>query len=144
MSKPRVLFLCTANSARSQMAEAFVRHYAGDRLEPHSAGLEPKNIHPYTRLVLEEVGLDISIQTSKGVGTYLGKMLFAYLVTVCADAEAKCPTTFLGVSQRLHWAFDDPAALEGTESEKLAEFRRVRDEIGRKIQAWVAEVPETQ
>ena len=69
-------------------------------------------------------------------------MLFAYLVTVCADAEAKFPTTFLGVSQRLHWAFDDPAAVEGTHEEKLAEFRRVRDEIGQKIQAWVAELPE--
>ncbi len=142
MSKPRVLFLCTANSARSQMAEAFVRHYAGDRLEPHSAGLEPKDINPYTRLVLEELGFDLSPQYSKGVRTYLGKMLFAYLVTVCADAEAKCPTTFLGVAQRLHWAFADPAAVEGTHEEKLAEFRRVRDEIGQKVLAWVAELPE--
>lgn len=144
MKKPRVLFLCTANSARSQMAEAFVRHYADDRLEPHSAGLEPKDIHPYTRLVLEELGFDLSAQYSKGVRTYLGKTLFTYLVTVCADAEAKCPTTFLGVSKRLHWAFDDPAAVEGSHEEKLAEFRRVRDEIGEKIQAWVAELPEVQ
>lgn len=140
MSKARVLFLCTANSARSQMAEAFLRHHAGDRFEAHSAGLEPKAINAYTRLVLEEKGLDLSAHYSKGVRTYLGKMLFAYLVTVCADAEEKCPTTFLGVSKRLHWAFDDPAAFEGTHEEKLAEFRRVRDEIDVKIQAWVGEL----
>ncbi len=140
MSKARVLFLCTANSARSQMAEALLRHHAGDRFEAHSAGLEPKEINAYTRLVLEEKGLDLSAHSSKGVRTYLGKMLFAYLVTVCADAEEKCPTTFLGVSRRLHWAFDDPAALVGTHEEKLAEFRRVRDEIDVKIQAWVGEL----
>lgn len=140
MSNPRVLFLCTANSARSQMAEALLRHHAGDRFEPHSAGLEPKEINPYTRLVLEEWGLDLSRQYSKGVRTYLGKMLFAYLVTVCADAEEKCPTTFPGVAKRLHWAFDDPAALEGSHDEKLAEFRRVRDQIDARIRAWIDEL----
>lgn len=142
MNKPRVLFLCTANSARSQMAEALFRHQAGDRFEAHSAGLEPKEINPYTRLVLEEWGLDLSAQYSKGIRTYLGKMLFAYLVTVCADAEDKCPTTFPGVAKRLHWAFDDPAALEGTHEEMLAEFRRVRDEIDARIKSWAVELQE--
>jgi arsenate reductase len=142
MNKPRVLFLCTANSARSQMAEALFRQKAGDRFEAHSAGLEPKEINPYTRLVLEEWGLDLSAQYSKGIRTYLGKMLFAYLVTVCADAEDKCPTTFPGVAKRLHWAFDDPAALEGTHEEMLAEFRRVRDEIDARIRSWAVELQE--
>lgn len=140
MNKPRILFLCTANSARSQMAEALLRHHAGDFLEAHSAGLEPKEINPYTRLVLEELGLDISGQYAKGVRTYLGYTIFAYLVTVCANAEAQCPTTFLGSARRIHWAFDDPAALEGTHEEKLAEFRRVRDQIDARIQAWVGEL----
>ena len=139
MDKLRVLFLCTGNSCRSQMAEAFLRHYAGDCFEPHSAGLEPKAIHPLTRQVLAEQGIDMTGQVSKGVRVYLGRTLFTYLVTVCADAEAKCPTTFLGVSKRLHWAFDDPAAFDGTEAEKLQKFREVRDQISRQIQAFVAE-----
>lgn len=139
MDKLRVLFLCTGNSCRSQMAEAFLRHYAGDRFEPHSAGLEPKDIHPLTRQVLAEQGIDMTGQVSKGVRVYLGKTLFTYLVTVCADAEAKCPTTFLGVSHRLHWGFDDPAAFDGTEAEQLQKFREVRDQISRQIQAFVAE-----
>jgi arsenate reductase (thioredoxin) len=139
MNKARVLFLCTANSARSQMAEALLRHRAGDRFEPHSAGIEPKELNPYTRLVLEEMGLDISGQYSKGVRVYLGTMIFAYLITVCADAEERCPTTFVGVNHRLHWAFDDPAAFEGTDEEKLNRFREIRDQIDQKIQAWVAE-----
>lgn len=138
MDKLRVLFLCTGNSCRSQMAEAFLRHYAGDRFEPHSAGLEPREIHPLTRQVLAEQGIDMTGQYSKGVRVYLGRMLFTYLVTVCADAEARCPTTFLGVSQRLHWAFDDPAAFDGTDAEKLQKFREVRDQIGRQIRAFVA------
>lgn len=139
MNKARVLFLCTANSARSQMAEALLRHRAGDRFEVHSAGMEPKDINPYTRLVLGEVGLDMSGQCSKSVREYLGKTIFTYLITVCADAEEKCPTTFVGVSHRLHWAFDDPAALLGTHEEKLQKFRQIRDQIDQKLQAWVAE-----
>jgi arsenate reductase len=139
LKKDRVLFLCTANSARSQMAEALLRHRAGDRFEPHSAGMQPKEIHPYTKQVLEEIGLDISDQYSKAVRVYLGTTLFTYLVTVCADAEARCPTTFVGVQHRLHWAFDDPAALEGAEVEKLQKFRQVRDQIDQKIQSFVAE-----
>jgi arsenate reductase len=139
MNKARVLFLCTGNSARSQIAEALLRHHAGDQYEVHSAGIEPKEINPYTRQVLAEIGLDMSGQYSKSVREYLGKTIFTYLITVCADAEEKCPTTFVGVSHRLHWAFDDPAALQGTHEEKLQKFRQVRDQIGQKLQAWVAE-----
>lgn len=135
----RVLFLCTGNSARSQMAEAFLRKYAGDHFEVHSAGLEPKDVNPFTIQVMQEVGLDISDQTSKGVDTYLGKVLFQYLITVCDDADKNCPTVWPGVNQRMHWSFKDPAAFEGTDAEKLARFRGIRDQIDERIQAWLEE-----
>ncbi len=115
--KQRVLFLCIGNSARSQMAEAFLRHYAGDYFESHSAGLEPKGINPLTVVVMEEIGISMAEHTSKGVETYLGKVLFPYLITVCDKAEQNCPTNWPGVNQRLHWSFEDPAAFEGTEAE---------------------------
>jgi arsenate reductase (thioredoxin) len=138
MSQTRVLFLCTGNSARSQMAEAFLRKYAGDRFEAHSAGLEPKGINPLTIKVMEETGVDMSSHTSKGFETYLGKLLFQYLITLCDDAEKNCPTTWPGVSNRLHWSFEDPAAYTGTEEEKLAKFRQVRDQIEQKVKAWIS------
>jgi arsenate reductase len=133
----KVLFLCTGNSCRSQMAEAFLRHYGGDRFEAHSAGLEPKGLNPFTVQVMAEVGIDISAQTSKGVDTYLGKVLFQYLITVCDDAEKNCPTVWPGVNQRMHWSFQDPAAVEGTDDEKLAKFREVRVLIEKKIKEWL-------
>ena len=139
MSQTRVLFLCTGNSARSQMAEGFLQKYAPERFEAHSAGLEPKPLHPLTVKVMEEVGVDMSGHKSKGFETYLSKMLFQYLITVCDDAEKNCPTTWPGVSNRLHWHFEDPAAFIGTEQEKLAKFRQVRDQIEQKIKAWIAE-----
>jgi arsenate reductase len=135
----RVLFLCTGNSARSQMAEAFLRKYGGDRFEPHSAGLEPKGLNPLTVKVMSEVGIDISGHTSKGVDAYLGKVLFQYLITVCDDADKNCPTVWPGVNKRMHWSFQDPAAVEGMEEEKLAKFREVRDLIEKKIKEWLAE-----
>ncbi len=118
------------------MAEAFLRKYGGDRFEAHSAGLEPKGINPYTRRVLAEVGLDMSGQSSKDLTVYLGKTHFGYLITVCSNAEARCPI-FPGVANRLYWPFDDPAAVEGTDVEKLAAFRRVRDAIEIRILAWL-------
>jgi arsenate reductase len=139
MSKLRVLFLCTGNSARSQMAEAFLRKYAGDTFEVRSAGLEPKGINPLTVKVMDEVGIDISGQTSKGIETYLGKELFQYLITVCNDADKNCPTVWPGVNTRMHWSFEDPAKFEGTEEEKLAKFREVRDLMEERIRSWVAE-----
>ena len=139
MQQTRVLFLCTGNSTRSQMAEAFLRKYASDRFEAHSAGLEPKFLNPLTVKVMEEAGVDMSGQTSKGFETYLGKRLFQYLITVCDDAEKNCPTSWPGVSNRLHWHFEDPAALIGTDEEKLAKFRQVRGQIKEKVKAWVAE-----
>lgn len=139
MDKQRVLFLCTGNSARSQIAEAFLRKYGSDRFEAHSAGLEPKGLNPFTVKVMQEIGIDVSGQTSKGVDTYLGKTLFQYLVTVCDDADKNCPTVWPGVSNRMHWSFQDPATAEGTEEEKLAKFREVRDLIEVKIKGWLAE-----
>lgn len=138
MSKARVLFLCTGNSARSQMAEAFLRRYADGHFEVHSAGLEPKGINPFTRQVMDEIGVDISRQQSKDLRQYLGQH-FGYLITVCANAEKNCPI-FPGVSIRLHWPFDDPAEVEGSEADKLAKFREVRDQIDGRIQAWLREL----
>jgi arsenate reductase len=139
MNTQRVLFLCTGNSARSQMAEAFLRKYGSERYEAHSAGLEPKELNPLTVQVMNEAGIDISAQKSKGVNTYLGKMLFQYLITVCDDAEKNCPTTWPGISHKLHWSFEDPAKFEGTPQEKLAKFREVRNLIETRIKSWLAE-----
>jgi arsenate reductase (thioredoxin) len=139
MENECVLFLCTGNTARSQMAEAFLRKYAGRHLGAYSAGLKPSSINPYTEHVMREIGIDLSGQLSKSVKQYLGKMSFTYLITVCAEAEANCPTTFPGIGQRLSWAFDDPAAVEGSEEEKLHKFREVRDQIEKRIKLWIEE-----
>jgi len=139
MEKQRVLFLCTGNSARSQMAEAFLREYAAQYFEVYSAGLEPKPINPYTIQVMDEIGFDISGQISKGIDNYLGKVLFKYLITVCDDAEKNCPATWPGVNTRLHWSFEDPAKFEGSAEAKLAKFRQVRDLIQSKILTWLME-----
>jgi len=139
MDKTRVLFLCTGNSARSQMAEAFLRRYAGDKYDVFSAGLEPKEIHPLTRQVMQEVNIDLQGHYAKHVREYMGKMHFGYLITVCADAEEKCPSAFPGVSHRLHWPFEDPAAFMGKNDKKLQKFRKVRNRIDEQIKKWLAE-----
>jgi arsenate reductase len=139
MNKIRVLFLCTGNSARSQIAEAFLRKHGAARFEAYSAGLEPKGIHPLTERVMSEIGVSLADHYSKHVTEYMGKVHFGYLITVCANAEKNCPTTFPGLGRRLHWAFDDPAAFEGTEEEKLKRFREIRDQIDQQIQKWLAE-----
>jgi arsenate reductase len=135
-----VLFLCTGNSARSQMAEAFLRQLGGDAFRAFSAGLEPKGLNPFTVRVMDEVGIDISSYRSKGIDEYLGKEHFQYLVTVCHDAEQNCPRVWPGVNTRLHWSFEDPAVFEGTEEEKLEKFRQVRDQIRSRVAAWVDEI----
>ena len=115
MSKTKVLFLCTGNSARSQMAEALLKKYAGDEFDVYSAGLEIKDINPYTIRVMQEVGISLEGHYAKHVREYMGKFNFGYLITVCSDAEEKCPATFPGISHRLHWSFEDPAAYVGSE-----------------------------
>jgi len=138
MNKPRVLFLCTGNSARSQMAEAFLRSYANDRFEVHSAGVEPKgHILPDVVAVMKEIGLDMNGQWSKSVSEYLGKLHFSYVITVCADAEQNCPTVFLNMGIHEHWSFDDPAKFEGSDSERLDFTRKVRDQISSRIREWL-------
>ena len=138
MNKPRVLFLCTGNSARSQMAEAFLRAYAGEQFEVHSAGIEPKgHILPEVLAVMKEVNLDISGQKSKGLSEYLGKVHFAYVITVCGDAEKNCPAIFLNMGIHEHWLFDDPAKFEGGDLERLDFTRNVRDQIDRRVLTWL-------
>jgi arsenate reductase len=138
MYKPRVLFICTGNSARSQMAEAFLRIYAGEHFDIYSAGLEPKGyILPEVLAVMRERGIDLSGQTSKSVSEYLGKLHFSHVITVCGDAEENCPTIFLNMGIHEHWPFDDPAKFEGSDSERLEFTRRVRDQIDNRIKKWV-------
>jgi arsenate reductase len=139
MNKAKVLFLCTSNSARSLMAEAFLRNYAGERFEAFSAGLDPKGINPFTERVMDEIGVSLDGQYSKDVQEYLGKMHFGYLITVCDNAEKNCPTAFLGISHREHWSLEDPVKFQGSEEETLEKFREVRDQIGARIQAWLIE-----
>jgi arsenate reductase len=139
VDKPRVLFLCISNSARSQMAEAFLRFYAGDKYEAYSAGIESAEIHPLTRKVMSEIGFDLSGQYSKPLTEYMGKVFFSYLITVCGEADKKCPTTYPGMGERIRWSFDDPVAFQGTEEQKLAKFRETRDQIKQKVREWVDE-----
>jgi arsenate reductase len=136
MKKDCILFLCTGNSCRSQMAEAFLRHYAGDRFEVYSAGLEPLQIHPFTYQVMAEIGFDLAGQRSKSVDEYLGKRHFQYLITVCGDADKKCPSIWPGVVSRMHWPFEDPAKFEGDDEQKLEKFREVRDQIKQRVIDW--------
>jgi arsenate reductase len=135
----RVLFMCTKNSARSQMAEAFLRHYGGDRYEVHSAGLTPGQIDPMTIQVMAERGYDLSGQRAKGIDEYLGKVLFQYLIVMCAEAEKNCPTVWPGVSTRLSWPVDDPSTSTGSKEERLASFRLARDQIEEMVRTWVQE-----
>lgn len=118
------------------MAEAFLRAYAGDRFEAYSAGLEPKEIHPLTKKVMAEIGIDISNQHSKALKDYMGRIHFGYLITVCAKAEEQCPATFPGMGQRLHWDLEDPAKFNGTDEEKLDKFREIRDHVKKLVQEW--------
>jgi arsenate reductase (thioredoxin) len=131
--KARVLFLCTHNSARSQMAEGLLRHLAGDRFEAHSAGTEATHIRPLAIRAMDEIGVDISGQESKTLERYLGKP-FDYVITVCDDANEACPF-FPGATNRLHWSLPDPSAAKGSEEERLAVFRSVRDALRDRVQA---------
>jgi arsenate reductase (thioredoxin) len=125
MEKTKVLFLCTHNSARSQMAEGLVRHLAGDRFEVMSAGTEATHVRPLAVRAMDEVGIDISGQESKTLDRYLGEP-FDYVITVCEEANEACPF-FPGAAERLHWSLPDPAAAQGTEEQRLEVFQSVRD-----------------
>jgi arsenate reductase len=140
--KVKVLFLCTGNSARSQMAEGYLRHVAGDRFEAMSAGIEPKGLNPLAIEAMKEIGIDISRQTSKDVVNLLGQHI-PYVVTVCDNARERCPI-FPRTYKFLHWSFEDPAAAQGSHEEKLAVFRRVRDEIAQRIDQALVSPQEVQ
>jgi arsenate reductase len=140
MSKPKVLFLCTGNSARSQMAEGLLRAMAGDHFDVFSAGTEPKgSILPEVQEVMREIGVDISNQRSKSVMEYLGKVNFGHVITVCADAEENCPAVFLSMGTHEHWPFDDPAKFAGDDESRLTSTRRVRDQIEDRLRLWLTE-----
>lgn len=127
MSKKRVLILCTGNSARSQVAEGLLRHDAGDRFEVFSAGVEPSRVRPEAVAVMKEIGIDLSGHRSKHVNEFDGQS-FDYVLTVCDNARESCPL-FPGSTRMIHRSFADPASLQGSEEQRLAMFRRIRDEI---------------
>ncbi len=122
------------------MAEGFLRRYAGERFDVYSAGLEPRTVHPLAIRVMDDIGIDISNQVSKGVDSVLGKQSFSYAIFVCQQAEENCPSIYPFALQRLSWPFDDPAAFEGNEEEVRHKFRSVRDEIDAKIRSWLATI----
>ena len=140
-SKKRVLFVCIHNSARSQMAEAFLNQICGEEFAAESAGIEPGQLNPIVVEAMREVGLDISNNKTKSVTDFLESgALFSYVITVCDETSAeRCPI-FPGATTRLHWGFPDPSSFQGTREEKLARTREVRDSIKARIEEWCAEV----
>lgn len=141
-SKYNILVLCTGNSARSQMAEYFLRKYGNERFNVYSAGTDPKGVNPLTVRVMNEIGIDMPNARSKNLDEYLGVLPVQILVIVCHDADQKCPAVWPGVLERHFWPFEDPAAATGSEEVRLESFRRVRDTIDAKIQSWVENLPE--
>ena len=131
----RVLFLCTANSARSQMAEGILRHLAADRFEVLSAGTHPITVNPLAIKTMQELQIDISHHVSKSLDEFIDQQ-FDYVVTVCDRAKEECPV-FHGARRRLHWSIDDPADVRGSEEQRLEAFRRARDEIESKIKSFL-------
>src|ERR1043166_1114513 len=139
--KKKVLFVCIHNSARSQMAEAFLNQICGEQCEDQSAGLEPGKLNPIVVEAMKEVGIDISGNQTKTVfDMFKSGTIFAHVITVCDEASAeRCPI-FPGVTTRLHWSFPDPSAIQGTHDEKLARTREIRDTIKAKVEDWCAEI----
>jgi arsenate reductase len=139
--KQRVLFLCTHNSARSQMAEGLLRNMAGERFEVFSAGTEKTRVQPLAIDAMREIGIDISEHTSKTLEAFAGRT-FDYVITVCDRANESCPV-FPGATRRIHWSFDDPTAGTGSDEEKLRVFRTVRDAIQDRLRAFATLAPPT-
>lgn len=134
-SKEKVLIVCTGNSARSQMAEGLLRHLAGDRFEVFSAGTIPTSLRPEAIEVMRESGIDISGHRSKSVDEFLGQE-FRYVITVCDSVKESCPV-FPGSAERIHWSLEDPAAVQGSQEERLAAYRRVREQIAQRLRTFV-------
>jgi len=142
VGRKRVLFVCTHNSARSQMAEGFLRHLSGGAFEAYSAGTEPGAVHPLAVEVMAEAGVDISGQRAKSVDEFV-QQRFDYVVTVCDDAREACPH-FPNAANRLHWSLPDPAAAGGSREERLAVFRQVRDAVGLRVEDLLKRAPSEQ
>ena len=142
MSKPKVLFICVHNSARSRMAEAFLNTSCGDFFEAESAGLErAANVNPLAAEVMQEIGIDIGQKPGQEVfEVWRSGTMFAYVISVCHESEAAGCPIFPGAAKRLHWPFPDPSQVQGTHEEKLAQVREIRDMIGARVQEWCAEV----
>ena len=139
--KSKVLFICVHNSARSQMAEAWLNYTCGDFFEAQSAGLEPGRLNPLVVQVMKEVGIDLSQKKTQAVfDVWKSSQLFQYVVTVCSESEAKGCPVFAGVTSRLHWPFRDPSQLTGSDETRLNEVRKIRDEIRCKIEEWCEEI----
>ena len=139
LGRPRLLVLCTGNSARSQMAEGLLRHRIGDQYDVFSAGTKPTSVRPEAIEVMREIGIDISSHRSKSVEEFVGQE-FAFVITVCDNANESCPV-FAGRTQRLHWSFEDPAVVQGPTEQRLAAFRRVRDKLRGRIEDLVSAQP---
>ena len=137
-AKSKVLFICVHNSARSQMAEAFLRKYGGDRFEVESAGLEPGTLNPIVVEAMKEVGIDISENKTKSVfDMFKEGKVFQYVITVCDESQSeRCPI-FPSTLERIHWGFADPSSFQGTHEEKLDKTRQVRDQIEAKVKEWL-------
>ena len=138
MARPQVLFLCTANSARSQMAEVFLRSSPATASMFSAPAWQPTALHPFARRVMAEIGIDMVGQYAKNVTEFLGKMNPAYVIIVCEKARRRCPTTFPATgATMLAWPIEDPAEAEGAEEDRLRKFREVRDQIDARIKAWL-------
>lgn len=138
-ANPTVLFVCTHNSARSQMAHGYLEYLVGKRMNVLSAGVEPGQVHPLAVEAMLEVGIDISNHTSNGLREYLGHERISYLITVCDQAAQACPSVWPGLIDRFHWSFDDPSSVEGNHDERLAAFRVVRNEIKAQLDDWLTQ-----
>ncbi len=141
-NKQKVLFVCTGNSCRSQMAEGLLRHYGKEKFEVFSAGIEPSYVHPLAIKAMDESGIDIINQYSKTVNEFLGQD-FSFVITVCNGAKELCPV-FPGKYNAIHWSIEDPASAEGTENERMKVFRRVRQDILERINNFISDMHEQQ
>jgi arsenate reductase len=136
-NKPAILFLCTGNSARSQMADGYLRHVVGDRYDVYSAGTEPRPVHPMAVKVMKEIGIDISSQRSKGFEPFLGKQNIQVAIFVCDKAQRNCPFIYPFAWKVYSWPFEDPAEPQVNEEIAYEKFRHVRDQIIIKIDSWL-------
>ncbi|MEM6332119.1 MAG: arsenate reductase ArsC [Planctomycetota bacterium] len=141
--KPAVMFVCTHNSSRSQMAEGMLRHHAGDKFEVYSSGVEPGKLRDEAVAAMQDLGVDISSHRAEGIDAYMGKVDVDYLITVCSGAEQSCPAAWPGVKARFFWDLPDPSVAEGDFAARVARYIEVRDMIKTRMDAWLEKVEAT-